>query len=163
MYEDFENGAARDTDPFDFADGPTQLGHGKTQVSRSEFRGGEMEVIVRKPLSVEFLEQLDRLCDDARRIRCILHSLLIEKREVFPDKTTLAENRVIGVLKQVRPRAVRASELVELLDGQMSRATVFRTLEALVKARKVESTRVKDKSCYKPYNIYSLGAESGEK
>lgn len=54
------------------------------------------------------------------------------------DKSAVNENRVLHVLTQIAPMAARLSKLVDLLDGIMSRSSIYRALESLVQAGEIE-------------------------
>lgn len=69
------------------------------------------------------------------------------------DKPAINKRRVLRVLQQLAPEAVRRSQMVELLKGVLSRSSVYRALEALVSSGEVEKRTVKPPSG-QPYAVY---------
>jgi hypothetical protein len=88
-----------------------------------------------------------------------LADYLVGVRDAFAvtkgeDRTAIGENRVLHILRQIAPKAVRSRRVVELLDGLMSRASVFRALESLVSSGELEKFSVKGDG--RPYAVYRL-------
>lgn len=114
----------------------------------------------RKALHLAWVRDLPVITPEIMRHALQLAEYLVAVREVYAvtkgeDKTAIGENRVMHILRQITPKAVRGSQIVDLLDGVMSRASVFRALKALVESGEAEAVTLKDKtSCDKPYNVY---------
>jgi predicted transcriptional regulator len=73
----------------------------------------------------------------------------------YVSQTSTGENRVMHVLRQIAPKAARAKQMVELLDGLMSRASVYRSLESLEKSGEVEKHQVRG-AAHRPYAVYRV-------
>jgi len=98
-------------------------------------------------------------------LETMLHALkladyLVAVRDAFAvtkgeDRTAIGENRVMHVLRQIAPKWVSSKKVVELLDGLMSRASVFRALESLVNSAEAEKQTVK-RPHSRPYAVYRV-------
>jgi hypothetical protein len=101
-------------------------------------------------ITAEIMQQAIRLAD-----------YLVAVRDAFAvvpgeDKTAICENRIINVLRQINPKAVRPKQVVGLLGGLASRNTVLRALESLVISGEAEKIVRKDSSSKKPYAVFRL-------
>lgn len=133
---------------------------------RDNFKGQDhynrVNVILhRKALNLAWVRGLPTVNAEIMRGALKLGEYLVGVRDVFAvtkgeDKTAIGENRVFHILRQIQPKAVRASQLVELLDGEMSRASVFRALKTLVDSGEAEQHAVKDETVKKPYAVFRL-------
>jgi hypothetical protein len=73
------------------------------------------------------------------------------------DKSAINENRVLHILRQIKPYALRVTRLVDLLDGQMSRSSITRALDSLTAAGEIEKLTVKgDGRSMSVYRVISL-------
>jgi predicted transcriptional regulator len=88
-------------------------------------------------------------------------SLPIREREggKGEDKSAIAENRIMDVLRSIAPNGASLKKLVELLGGVMSRSTVDRALINLDKSGEVVKTKVKDGRTFR--FIYSTLTKRG--
>lgn len=87
-----------------------------------------------------------------------LADYLVGVRDAFAvtkgeDRTAIGENRVMHILKQISPKWVGSKKVVELLDGLMSRASVFRALEALVGSGEAEKQTIQQQGLRR-YGVY---------
>ena|SRR5579859_1120610 len=99
-----------------------------------------MSVILSVTLDASEVEQLDKFCALASRtreeaIRVWLHTL-------GKDEVSNSENRVLAMLKKMRPNAVRAKHLTAWLDSVMSRSAIYRELDSLTRSGKIEKAEV---------------------
>lgn len=70
------------------------------------------------------------------------------------DRSAINENRVLHVLKRIAPKGVRVTRMVDLLDGLMSRASVYRALESLVSVGAADKFTVRGEG--RPYGVYRV-------
>jgi hypothetical protein len=115
----------------------------------------------RKALHLAWIRGLTVITPEIMRQALRLADYLVSVRDVFAvskgeDRAAIGENRVLHILKQIAPKAVRAKQIVDFLDGMMSRASVFRALESLASSGEVEKIIRKDTGCAKPYGVYRV-------
>jgi hypothetical protein len=116
----------------------------------------------RKALHLAWIRGMPVITAELMRQAVRLADYLVGVRDAFAvtkgeDRTAIGENRVMHILQQISPKWVRARKVVELLDGLMSRASVYRALESLVnsgEAEKVDIDREARKKGERPYTIY---------
>ena len=129
---------------------------------RDKFKGqphyNRINVIAhRKALHLAWIRGLPVITPEIMGHAIQLAEYLVGVREVFAvtkgeDKTAIGENRVLHILKRISPKAARSSQLVALLDGLMSRASVFRALKALEESGEIETFTLTGQT--RPYKIY---------
>jgi hypothetical protein len=115
----------------------------------------------RKALHLAWIRGLPVITAEIMRQAIQLAEYLVAVRDAFAvtkgeDKTAIGENRVLHILKRIQPKAVRISQVVELLDGVMSRASIYRAFESLVASDEAEKIVKKDDSCKRPYAVFRL-------
>jgi hypothetical protein len=69
------------------------------------------------------------------------------------ERSAVAENRVLAVLRNVHPKAARARQIVSLLDGVMSRAGIYRALHSLLSTGEITEHGMRDERG--PYRVYT--------
>jgi hypothetical protein len=114
----------------------------------------------RKALHLAWIRGLPVITREIMLQAVRLADYLVQVRDAFAvtkgeDKTAIGENRVLHILRQIAPKAVRARQVVELLDGLMSRASVYRALENLVSSGEVEKHKVRG-GAHRPYDVYRV-------
>lgn len=111
----------------------------------------------RKALHMTWVRGLPSVTKEIMADALKLADYLVNIREVFAvtkgeDRSALAENRVLQVLTSVAPKAVRAKQIVRMLDGQMGRASVYRALASLETSGEITKQTTTDKRG--SYNVY---------
>lgn len=114
----------------------------------------------RKALHLAWMRGLPVITRETMVDALKLADYLVAVRDAFAvtkgeDRTAIGENRVMHVLKQIAPKWVSSKKVVELLDGLMSRASVFRALESLVNSAEAEKQTVK-RPHSRPYAVYRV-------
>lgn len=112
----------------------------------------------RKALHLAWMRDLPVITKEVMHEAVKLADYLVAIRGVFAatkgeDRTAIGENRVMHILKQIHPKWVGSKKVVELLDGLMSRASVFRALESLVNSGEAEKETVR-RARLRPYAVY---------
>jgi hypothetical protein len=112
----------------------------------------------RKALHIAWMRNMPVINKEVMLQAVKLADYLVAVRDAFAsakgdDKTAIGENRVMHILKQIAPKAVSSKSVVNLLDGLMSRASVFRALESLTNSGEAEKFMLK-KDGKKPHAVY---------
>ena len=84
-------------------------------------------------ITVEVVHRALKLAEYLASVRAMF---VVAKGE---EKTAIAENRVLDLLRNVFPKALRPKRIVELLDETLSRATVYRALQSLASTAEVSA------------------------
>ncbi len=113
----------------------------------------------RKALHLAWIRDLPVITKEIMLQAVQLADYLVRVRDAFgvtkgEDRTAIGENRVLHILRQIAPKAVRSRKVVELLDGIMSRASVYRALESLMASGELEKFNVTGDG--RPYAIYRI-------
>lgn len=75
------------------------------------------------------------------------------------ERAAITENRVLQILGSISPKAASAKNLVRLLDGLMSRRSVYGSLQSLVETAEVEKHEVRDTKSGRKYSVFRLSAK----
>jgi hypothetical protein len=115
----------------------------------------------RKALHLAWIRGLPIITAEIMQQAIQLADYLVAVRDVFAvapgeDRTAICENRILNVLRQISPKAVRPKQVVELLDCLASRNTVLRALDSLANSGEAEKIVRKDASSKKPYAVFRL-------
>lgn len=133
-----------------------------TANSRGKPHYNRVNVIThRKALHLAWIRGLPVITAEIMRQAIQLAEYLVAVRCAFAvapgeDKTAICENRIMNLLRQISPKAVRPKQVVELLGCMASRNTVLRALESLASSGEAEKIVRKDSSSKKPYAVFRL-------
>ena len=133
-----------------------------TANSRGKPHYNRVNVIThRKALHLAWIRGLPIITAEIMGQAIQLADYLIGVREAFAvapgeDKTAICENRIMNVLRQISPKAVRPKQVVELLGCMASRNTVLRALDSLAGSGEAEKIVRKDASSKRPYAVFRL-------
>jgi hypothetical protein len=114
----------------------------------------------RKALHIAWLRGLPIITKEVMLQAVQLADYLVGVREAFAvvkgeDRTAIGENRVMHILRQIAPKWVSTKKVVELLEGLMSRASVYRALESLSTSGEAEKQEIK-KTGARTYAVYRV-------
>jgi hypothetical protein len=115
----------------------------------------------RKALHLAWIRGLPVITREVMLQAVKLADYLVGVRKAFAatkgeDRTAISENRVMHILIEIAPKAVRSKQVVELLDGLMSRASVYRALESLEKSGEAEKHLIRKGDSHRPYAVYRV-------
>ncbi len=133
-----------------------------TANSRGKPHYNRINVIThRKALHLAWIRGLPIITAEIMGQAIQLADYLVGVRNAFAvapgeDKTAICENRIMNVLRQISPKAVRPKQVVELLGCMASRNTVLRALDSLAGSGEAEKIVRKDTSSKKPYAVFRL-------
>lgn len=115
-----------------------------------------MSVTISLTLNAIEVEQLDKFCELASRTR--EEAIRVWVRALRNDEGSNSEYRVLAVLKKMRPNALRQKHVAAMLYDSMSRATIYRALDALARSGEIEKSEV-NKPGERRYTVYWMKAE----
>jgi len=114
----------------------------------------------RKALHIAWMRDLPVITAEVMGQALRLGDYLVKVREAFAvvkgeDRTAINENKVLNILKNIAPRAIRAKQVGQILDGQVSRASVYRALESLADSGEAEKIQRKEKTG-RPFALFRV-------
>lgn len=134
--------------------------------SRGHSHYNRVNVILhRKALHIAWLRGLPVITKEVMEHAVKLGDYLVGIRDAYAvtrgeDKVAIAENRILHILRQIAPSAVRLSQLVDLLDGDLSRSTIQRCLASLIESREAEKHMGESRGG-RPHNLFRLAPKKG--